>query len=191
MDSEMTSLLELAGAIEKRDGLWKATKAGREMSTFLAALAREPGDDGINFDYGAWKKADKEFDHKTFDAKCKAVENETFGSGETKATLDDWFAASKRIMEGVERPPFKPNAMYNRAGDGLQVYLCQDDNYVQWLCPGVEVMRAFSDKRIVGFNVWGLSHVVAKDGGELCALPDEDERFLTVKAFRPPSDEHH
>lgn len=189
MDSGMIRSLERAGAIQRREGgLWGITKEGREMSVLLAGLAREPGDkdDGINFDYGAWQEADKAFDHAAYDAKCKEVEAEAFGEDELTAHLEKWMAAHERVMKGVESPPFKPNASYNKHGDGLQVCICTDDSYTQWLCPGVEVTRAFSDRRIVGFNVWGLSHVVARDGGELRRLPDEDERFLAVRAMRPP-----
>ncbi len=186
MGDDMMRSLEQAGAVEKgAAGLWRVTKAGREMSTVLATLSREPGDDGINFDYTAWQEKDKVFDHAAFDAKMKEVDDEAFGSDDPLATL---LAASERIMNGVERPPFKPNATYNKHGDGLEVYLCDEMSYTQWLCPGVEVMRAHSDRRVIGFSVWGLSRVVARDGGELRRLPDKDERFLTVKAPRLPDD---
>jgi len=191
MDSDTIASLERVGAVEQTGGLWKVTKAGQNMLDLLvtiAARSRCPSDkdDGIKFDYSEWQKADAAFDHVAYDAKCKAVDDEAWGGEEKNASLDKWLAAHERIMKGVERPPFKPHASYNKPGDGLQVYLCDADHYVQWLCPSVEVMRAFSDERIVGFNVWGLSHVVARDGGELRALPDEDERFLTAWAFRPP-----
>jgi len=191
MDSDMIVSLERVGAVEKVDGLWRVTKAGRDMSELLSTLVgmargAEDKDDGINFDYGEWREADKAFDHTAYDAKCKEVEAEAFGEDELTAHLEKWMDAHERIMKGMERPPFKPNASYNKHGDGLRVYLCADDSYTQWLCPGVEVMRAFSDRRIVGFKIWGLSRIVARDGGELQPLPDEDEKFLTVKAFRPP-----
>lgn len=185
-DPGTMELLERVGAVELDGESWRITEAGRAMADALAMTRRKSGDDGINFDYGAWQEANKAFDHAAYDAKYKEVEGEAFGEGELTAHLEKWLVAHERIMKGVERPPFKPNAMYNKHGDGLEVYLCNTDHYVQWLCPGVEVMRAFSDERIVGFNVWGLSYIVGRDGGELCRLPDEDEKFLTVQAMRPP-----
>lgn len=186
MELTMMGSLEKAGAV-KRDGeSWRITERGLAAAAALATLRRKSGDDGINFDHAAWREADKAFDHAAFDAKLKAVEDEVFGDGETAATLDDWMAANERIMKDAPRPPFKPNATYNKHGDGLHVYLCDEPSHTQWLCPGVEVMRAESDDRIVGFNVWGLSRTVARDGGELRRLQDEDERFMTVKAFLPP-----
>lgn len=186
-DPGTMELLERVGAIERDGKSWMITKAGQAMANALGTTCPMPDDDGINFDYTAWKEKDKAFDHAAYDAKCKAVEDEMFKDGETKATLDGWMAANERIMKGTERPPWKPNARYNKDGDILHVYLCDDSSYVQWLCPGVEVIRAFSDNRIVGFNVWALSHVVANGGAELRKLPDKgDEKFLTIEAFRPP-----
>lgn len=109
-----------------------------------------------DFDYGKWKQLDEKYDHVAFN---KSLETCTQGE-----TIEDWMNALDEAMEVAMqecggRPPWKPNVFYNSDGDILEIWLSDECSYAKWLTPHVTVMLSSETDEIVGFQVWGLSHV--------------------------------
>ena len=111
-----------------------------------------------SFKYGEWKKKDAKFDHETFNK----IIDETHESSD--GTMETWFKhaeeGDKKIKELCGgRPPWKPNARYNEAGDMIHIYLSDEMSYTRWLTPMISVILAEETDEVIGFEIWGASHV--------------------------------
>ncbi len=114
-----------------------------------------------NFNHGEWAKLDEQFDHAAWD-ECIKAERERRRC--TAPTVEGWM---EQMEEGLKkamavcggRPPFHPNAYYNDTGDILEVFLSDEMSYAKWLNPQVTVLLAQETDEVVGFQIWGMSHV--------------------------------
>lgn len=55
---------------------------------------------------------------------------------------------------------FKVHPFYSVIGDLLDVYFENEVGYAETIAPGVDVIRAFSDKRIVGVKLFGIRQLI-------------------------------
>lgn len=93
-------------------------------------------------------------------------------------TLNDLIAE----LEETPRQEFKPFVFYNKAGDGLQIYL-EDKGYVcQWVNNGLDLMYDIEDRtKIIGLNIWGLKKLLL----QAYANCDEPSQVIELKALNP------
>ena len=100
-----------------------------------------------DFDYEAWKTENEKFDHGAFDKKMEEVSK--------VKTLDDLLSVIP-----AERPPFKPNATYNKGGDMIEVYLSDRSYYAKWLCPGISVLLDSETDEVIGVEITGVKRLI-------------------------------
>lgn len=123
-----------------------------------------------NFDYQEWQKEDRAFNHPEFDAAMKKAL-------EAAAGLPDII----KDVGKLTRPPWKPNAYYNRDGDQLEVWLSDEESYARWICPGVTVYLSMETEEVVGVTVEGIKRKVQHHTLEIKEEAWEaDERIITI-----------
>lgn len=101
------------------------------------------------FKLDEWKEKDAAFDHQGFDAVIQTLMEKANG-------LEEFLEATK----DMERPPWKPNAVYNREGDQIEVYLSDEGYYGHWLCPGLTLHLAHEFHEVVGVTIEGVKGMV-------------------------------
>lgn len=102
-----------------------------------------------DFSYEIWKEQNAAFDHQGFDAVVQTIFEKT-------DSMEGFLEATK----DMERPPWKPNAFYNRDGDQIEIYLSDEDCYAHWLCPGVVVHLSHDTEEVVGVTIEGIKRMV-------------------------------
>ena len=87
----------------------------------------------------------------------------------------------KHIQELLkDRPPWKPGAYYNDAGDILSTHWSETEYYAEWLNDRVTLLRSQHTDEVVGCQIWGLS-----------AIMDEATREIKIKHHPSREDEGH
>lgn len=113
-----------------------------------------------DFDYGKWEEEDANFDHSTYDRLLEETHLESRGS------LEGWMKACEEKLGNKERPPWKPRAHYNKTGDIFEVYISNDaqNYYAKWLTPHVTLLLNQETDEIIGFQIWGVKHLINTTG---------------------------
>jgi len=114
-------------------------------------------------------------------AKIKTVGE--FGSNKLAAD-PDWV---KELIEKYRKKgPFKPGAWYNRLGDIIEVWFEEDESYSEWLNHNITLMLSVHDKRIIGFQIWGVKRLLeqSQEPCETITIPEMLEKAKD-KSFKP------
>ncbi len=132
-----------------------------------------------DFNYKEWKEKDEAYDHakwqKEFDDACDAANKAPKHEG-LKVLLDG-------MNTGTKRPPWKPNAHYNRTGDQIEVYLSDEKQYVgHWISPGLTLYVTRKEdgegegNEVIGLVIEGIERMVQHTNHEIeITVWDEDE----------------
>ena len=104
-----------------------------------------------DFDYSKWKEEDKKFDHKKRSQQSEEVWNK-------KIDLPHKFEELAKLP----RPPWKPNAFYNKHGKQIEIYLSDDSYYAKWINPQITLYLSFETNEIVGVCIEGADHLIEK-----------------------------
>jgi hypothetical protein len=80
----------------------------------------------------------------------------------TNLTADDLIpiADLKAYLAGKKCGPFKPVPRYSLAGDMLEIHFEDEMAYAEQVNEHLTLLRAFSDKRVVGAKVFGVRGLV-------------------------------
>lgn len=69
----------------------------------------------------------------------------------------------EEYMRGKSCEGHKPVPTYSRVGDQLSLYFDPESGYAEPLNESVTLIRAFSDKRVVGVKITGILNLVNKE----------------------------
>ena len=72
-----------------------------------------------------------------------------------------------KLPDDLPTPSFKPLPVYSHVGDLLKLYWDNEPGYAEQINPYVTLIRAFSDKRIVGVKIGGILTLVKSENGML------------------------
>jgi len=94
----------------------------------------------------------------------------------------------KKLLEAAEQfLPFKPYVLYSQNRDDLRVYLENDSDYAAEVPgnPGLTTIRAFSDKRITGLCIHGISQYVRP------LIEQRDKRIRELETWKAGAAQLH